>query len=92
MEIRQERQRIGNPGPGLLCGIANRVQLRFQHMHAANLRHRHPGQDDYHAHLEDELKQISDQHSPKPADGGVDSGERNEDKNADQQGSLVWSA
>src|SRR6266545_3127028 len=61
----------------------------FESVHSPDLCHSNPGENDNHGHLECKLKEVGDQHSPKPTNKGVKPGERNKDEDADGQCCLL---
>src|SRR5438477_9398897 len=46
----------------------------------------------HYAHLQDELEQVSPEHAPETADGYIESGERNNDKNANRECRMLTDA
>src|SRR5580704_15527795 len=58
--------------------------MHLQSLHPSNLRYGYPGQHNNHGHLQGKLKQIRYQNAPESADEGVESGKRNQNKDANQ--------
>ena len=61
------------------------MKLLNHRVHAATGAHGVVGDRDHHAHLQDELKEISPQHAPESAERDIETSERNDSQNADQQ-------
>ena len=61
-------------------------------MHTTNPGDRHPGENDDHPHLQDELKQISDQHSAQSSKRRIKPRERDQNEDAEEQRCMAGSA
>ena len=84
MEVGQESHRVCGLDSALSNIVLDYLQLNLQRLHPADLGHGNPGQHDDHGHLQRKLKQVGDQHSPESADECVNTGEGNQDEDADQ--------
>ena len=82
-KVWKEVERIGNGAAGL-CGFgADDAEAQRERADAADFRDGNPGEDDDHAHFQNELEKIGDEHSPEATDEGVNAGERNQHEDAD---------
>src|SRR5271170_880154 len=82
MKVWQERYGIRGFDTGRANIVLDHLQMHLQSLHPSNLRYRNPSQHNNHGHLQGKLKQVGDQHAPKPADKRVESGKRNQNKDA----------
>ena len=67
-------------------------ELKFERGHAAEFCDGDPCEDDDHGHFEGKLEKVGDEHAPKTADEGVNSSERNEQQDANQERGVFRSA
>lgn len=64
-EIGKERERIGHNLARLCCGFtADHAETKGKSADTADLADGDPGQDDDHAHFEDELEKVGDENAP----------------------------
>ncbi len=68
---------------------STRASLRLHAVDAADGAHREDRQHDHHAHLDDELKQVGDQHAPQSGERG-DEGRERDHADDDERGLGVW--
>src|SRR4029077_7219597 len=73
---------------GLARDGVNVGKLDLEKGHAADFCDGNPGEHDDHGHFQGELKEVSDKNSPEAADEGINSGERDEEQDANQQGGM----
>ncbi len=88
-KVGEEGKRICDRAARFCSFGADDVEAQCECADAADFRDGDPGEHDDHAHFEDELEKIGDEHTPKAANKGVNTGERNQDEDADEQRGVM---
>src|SRR5690242_12952215 len=89
MEGWEERKNGAGGVARLASNGINVGKLDFENRHASDFCDGNPGEHDDHGHFQSELEKVGDENSPEAADEGVDSCERNEKENANEQCSVL---
>ena len=85
-EIGKERRGVAR---ARACGSPHFRQTRQQRIHAAGSGNRVPGHSDDDRHLERELEQVGPEHAPQSTQRDIETGEWNQEQNADGQSVAI---